>query len=256
MWRKLGLALAALALFAVGYSADADQGPYSAQVQRALSASQQYGEMYLYDNATATTNATNAVYTAVRNFTTGAVLKGFTFYAGSTGPISAFANYGGTVAGTVLVTDTAHGLTTGDVVTITGTTSYNGTFAITKVSDDTFYITDTWVANDATGNWFLGSYIQTSSPGVYLVTLAVTLQGASATVENYHVEANKGITALDNVAMEVTLSATGNTNSLASSGFVRLAAGDRLWVSIKQVSAGTDSVTFNHGNLNAVRIGD
>jgi len=69
-----------------------------------------------------------------------------------TGPIASFADYGGTVTGTVLATDVAHGRSTGDVVAITDTANYNGTYAITKVSDDTFYFTATWVATE-TGNW-------------------------------------------------------------------------------------------------------
>ena len=65
--------------------------------------------------------------------------------------ITAFADYSGTVAGTVLCTAATHGFTTDDIVTISGTTSYNGTFKVTKVNANTFYFTDTWVANDATG---------------------------------------------------------------------------------------------------------
>ena len=62
--------------------------------------------------------------------------------------ITAFANAG---SGEVTVTATAHGFATDDVVTITGTTSYDGTFSITKINANDFKITDTWVADDATG---------------------------------------------------------------------------------------------------------
>ena len=64
--------------------------------------------------------------------------------------ITAFADAGG---GQVTVTSTGHGLYAGDSVTISGTTSYNGTFTIANVTDDDFEITDTWVADDATGVW-------------------------------------------------------------------------------------------------------
>ena len=63
--------------------------------------------------------------------------------------ITAFADAG---SGEVTVTCAAHGLSTNDVVTIVGTTSYNGTFVVTKVDANSFKITDTWVADDATGN--------------------------------------------------------------------------------------------------------
>lgn len=68
----------------------------------------------------------------------------------ATGAITAFADGGG---GQVTVTSAAHGLTAGQDVVITGTTSYNGTFTVANVTTDTFEITDTWVADDATGTW-------------------------------------------------------------------------------------------------------
>lgn len=70
----------------------------------------------------------------------------------TTGVITAFANYGATVAGTVKVTDATHGLSTGTTITISGTTNYNGNYSITKIDDDSFYITATWVATE-TGAW-------------------------------------------------------------------------------------------------------
>lgn len=67
--------------------------------------------------------------------------------------ITAFADYSGTVSGTVKVTTSAaHGLKTGMYVTISGTTSYNGSYYVTYIDADDFYITETWVADDATGS--------------------------------------------------------------------------------------------------------
>lgn len=71
-----------------------------------------------------------------------------------TGSIISFADYGSTVAGTVLVTvSAATDLNTNHDVVITGTTNYNGTFTITKVSSTSFYIETTWISDDATGTW-------------------------------------------------------------------------------------------------------
>lgn len=69
----------------------------------------------------------------------------------STTAISAFSDYTGTVAGTTKVTATTHGLTSTDVVRISGTTSYNGQFTITKIDANDFYILIAFVADDATG---------------------------------------------------------------------------------------------------------
>ncbi len=70
----------------------------------------------------------------------------------TTGTITAFADYSATVTGTVKVTDATHGLSTGNTITISGTTNYNGNYSITKIDDDSFYITATWVATE-TGAW-------------------------------------------------------------------------------------------------------
>lgn len=69
----------------------------------------------------------------------------------STTVITAFADYTGTVADTTKVTAGSHGLTSGDVVRISGTTSYNGQFTITKIDANDFHIFIAFVADDATG---------------------------------------------------------------------------------------------------------
>ena len=74
------------------------------------------------------------------------------------GTITTFANNGD---GTVRVTDTAHGLITGDRITIssspdsyynTASSNSDGNYSITLVSDDTFDITVTYEAEDS-GTW-------------------------------------------------------------------------------------------------------
>ena len=77
------------------------------------------------------------------------------------GTITTFADYSGTVSGTTLVTDVAHGLATGDRIAIssspdsyydTASSNSDGNYSITKVSADTFYITATYSAEDD-GSW-------------------------------------------------------------------------------------------------------
>lgn len=71
----------------------------------------------------------------------------------STGSITAFADNG---SGGTTVTSAAHGLSNGKIVSISGTTSYNSTYTITGVTTDTFDISETFVADDATGTWISG----------------------------------------------------------------------------------------------------
>ena len=74
--------------------------------------------------------------------------------SGSSGSISAFANYGATVTGTVQATSSNHGLLTGDSITIADSTNFNATETITRIDDNKFYFTASWVSTaDETGNW-------------------------------------------------------------------------------------------------------
>lgn len=65
--------------------------------------------------------------------------------------ITAFADYSGTQSGTVSVTSASHGLVSGELCTITDTSNYDDDYEITKIDANTFYVTATWVSDDATG---------------------------------------------------------------------------------------------------------
>jgi len=70
--------------------------------------------------------------------------------------ITAFADYSGTVAGTVKATSVAHGLTGTSTKMISGTTDYNGSKSITVIDVDSFYFTATWTTTQ-TGWWAINS---------------------------------------------------------------------------------------------------
>lgn len=87
--------------------------------------------------------------------------------------ITAFSDAGG---GQVTVTSVGHTISTGDSVIISGTTNYNGTFTVANATTDTFEITDTWVADDATGIWINDTYwgIETTPTASNLVIIEAT----------------------------------------------------------------------------------
>jgi hypothetical protein len=103
------------------------------------------------------------------------------------GTITAFADYSGTVAGTVKVTCVGHGLTTGWPVTISGTTSYNGVYSgVTTIDADNFYVTATWVADDAAGTFKVFRFDSATNRFYFGVTAswAVTTSGATSALED------------------------------------------------------------------------
>ena len=76
-----------------------------------------------------------------------------TFQGGGdlSGTITAFIDYDGSVGGTTRVASTAHGLATGDRVTITSSPDsyYDGNYTITITSVDSFYFTKTYSGEDS-----------------------------------------------------------------------------------------------------------
>ena len=79
--------------------------------------------------------------------------------------ISAFADYDATVAGTTKVVASAHALLTGEYVIITGPSVYNGTYQITKIDNNNFYIYKVFVSTSTgTGGRY---YVTTFYPYVY-----------------------------------------------------------------------------------------
>lgn len=214
---------------------------------------QYYAEMYVYENAIATVIGTQNVYHAIAGsgLVTG-LLSGFTFVQGLNGTIASVADYNGTVAGTVLITDVAHGLTTGDIVTIHSTTDYNGTFSITKVTNDTFYITETYTSSQ-TGDWSMGAYLRcsTGSDGIYKISMSNTALSAVSN-ETFKFELNKNTTMLDNTAASRKFGTNGDYGSLGSTGLVSLVAGDRIWLSVRNETSGAN-ITVRHCNINITR---
>jgi hypothetical protein len=213
---------------------------------------QYYAEMYEYENTTTTTIDTQNVYHAVNNFGVG-LTNGFTFVSGIEGTIASISDYSGTVAGTVLATDVAHGLATGDIVTIHNSTNYNGTFEVTYVSDDTFYFTSAFTG-DETANWAMGSYLRCSagSDGVYRASFNNT-SFMSNPNELMKFELNKNVDPLDNIACSNVYGSGGDYQSTSASGLVSLTEGDRIWLSCRNETSGAD-VTIRHANVNLTRL--
>ena len=205
----------------------------------------QYGETYLNGNSTATTiNAQNEV-TPVNGMTTGAN-EGVTI-TDKGGSITAFADGG---SGTVTVTSAAHGLANGDKVHIYGTTSYNGVFAVSAVTTDTFKITTTWVANDATGTFKEGTKIKVLTAGKYLAQFSLTGVAASANkVVQFSLSKNGSVQ--NNTIKQVNMLTT--DICVAGAAILDLAANDCIKLEAKNTTDDVD-ITIKQANISLTRL--
>lgn len=204
-----------------------------------------YGEMYIYNNSNATVIETANIPIALRQIS-GGVQKGFIFDAGSTGAIAAYTDYSGTVAGAVLVGDIGHGLTTGDIITIRGSTNYNGIFAITVVDSASFYIMDTWVADDGASDWDQGASLtaQAGADGVYTSTWQMTTAPAGACELCFKVNINETPQDKSTACRDMAINDKDNNSSTC---LMTIVEGDIIWLSVE--SDATSSITNSMGNM-------
>ena len=133
-----------------------------------------YAEAHI-DGGGAITVDTTDVWHAVTGFVSDDV-AGITFNAGSTGAITAYAGPNG---GQVTVTSNGHGLSEGDIITISGSTNYNNIYEITNVGVNDFEITAVWAGDDAAGTWRNGSNFVILVAGIYLFTWQISASSAA-----------------------------------------------------------------------------
>lgn len=137
--------------------------------------------------------------------------------------ITAYADYSATVNGTTLVSSTGHGMVTGNYVDITGATNYSGMHYVTRVSADTFYITEDFVADDGASTGTI-AYRSTFYPYVYCAAQAgvekmysnLAMITAGATRKQYRDDANAAYGLLMSLKSAISSSnTTALTNILA-----------------------------------------
>lgn len=181
---------------------------------------------------------------------TGDIASGISFNAGSTAAITAYADATG---GQVTVTSNGHGLSNGDIVTIAGSTNYNGVFEVANVAVNTFEITDTWVADDGAGTWRNGSNFVTDTAGIYRFDWF--LSATSAAANNTFAYA---------IAIDATIQANGkqrrkyatNTDvgTTVGSSLVDASAGNILSLNVQNEGA-ANNITVNELTMNITRVG-
>ena len=103
--------------------------------------------------------------------------------------ITAFADAGG---GNTTVTCGTHGLANSDIVTISGTTNYNGTYTIANVNTNTFTIVKAYAGNDATS--------ALAGPGIHQVTIFYL---DASFVEHTETVTLNGLNAVNTVATDI-----------------------------------------------------
>jgi hypothetical protein len=163
--------------------------------------------------------------------------------------ITSEANTGGKLR---IVCSAAHGLVDGDIVTVHGMNNagHNG---VSVVLLDATNPTTEFIANSisyvagagaSAGSVYAPAYLEcgASSGGTYFAGFC--LDGTAANInKNWKWELNVGLTEKDNVCTERNSTATLAAQS--TFGPIVVAAGERVWISGKNVTDTTDYITKN-----------
>ena len=179
-------------------------------------------------------------------------LAGWDFNAGSAGTaivISAIADNGGVVAGTVLVTtNTAHGYAVGDTICHTGLTdaNYVGFFTVLTVPTTTTYtVTATW---GATGTGFTEQpayiAIQDIAVGTYALFWNMTLAviGNGITID-FFMRSSTGVVEGSDGRHKIASAA--NFKMVGGHGIVKATSGVRIFITYTNLSDATNFVIRN-----------
>ena len=219
-----------------------------------------YGEVYFY-TATGGTSTDVAIDTAsiyhaiVLNIAEGRCL-GFTSQDGQANPIASVAEDSAGVSMKITTTGN-HNLTAGECVSHTGfstKTAYRGKFIVQSIVSPTVYVVlGTYTGTD-TGFMKRGFSLKASagSAGVYRLSWSLTGDADENTTQ-IKVEVNRNVDDLDNIAAEVHLVTKNLDESLSASGLVTIADGDFIWMSMANLTDGTD-FNIRHLNLHLVKV--
>lgn len=179
---------------------------------------------------------------------------GWTYHAGGRLALTAQANNGD---GKTLITCAGHGLVDGDVISISGTTSYDGVWVVEQVTPpDTFVINTLWVADEGVKTGEHGSHFQATTEaaiGKYLVTYSMSVKPGTP---NCVLEASTFSNATQCMKCEsqTKLGAGTDYQNVAGQSIIDVALNDILSFAVRNLTDAGDFLIRN-GNLTAVRIG-
>jgi len=225
------------------------------------------GEMTEYDNAVSLAIDTTNVYHSLYNvLLIAGTLDGWTFAAGISGAYTAIADLGvvGGVNQVRLTTAAPHTLAAGQMLDLTSASvagyltqaadaNHNENYYVIKnIPDNTHIDVVSAFLGTASGNWRKGAALVAgaSAAGSYELFWSVTFQ-PSGTNKLYKFEPRINVTPVDTIVAE-TKPSTADPRAIAASGFVVVAAGDRITLSCKNKTDTTD-VTIIHANIRVRR---
>lgn len=206
-----------------------------------------YAEAHISGGGLITVDTTD-VWHAVTGFIQDNV-DGVTFNAGSIGAITAYANPGG---GQVTVTSAGHTLVNGDIVTIAGSTNYNGIFEVAGVAGNDFEITAAFLGDDGAGTFRNGSNFVILVAGVYLFTWQISASSAAVNkIFTFTLTINEN--AIASGLQRRKFAVGGDVGAVAGSFLIDASVGDIIAFNL-QNETDDNNITIEQATMNLHRI--
>lgn len=206
-----------------------------------------FGCLQMYEAAQGITIQAQNQYHMLYGFATDGCNNGITFTTSATGTITDTEDNG---SGDLRCTDVAHGLTTGQYISLVGMgdAAHVGLTAVTVIGVDTYDCDDiAYNSDNDTGNWIRGSSLKIDQGhgGVYSVSFAVSLVAAGAN-QDLRFEISKNATMIDDIAVEDTFGTS--IVSAASGTNLKLVSGDVVTLLVNNTTSSTN-LTISHANM-------
>jgi len=209
----------------------------------------EHGEMFCYENAVDTVINEQDSYEFIQGILSDNGLHGFTFDAGSTGSITAWAD----ASGDVTATSAGHTLAVGDQVNIAGTTNYNGTYLVKAINVNDFDITHSWDGDDAEGVFTQPDCLIVLIAGDYYFNFSCSLR-SDGNGKTYKFELVNNTIHKDDSATERKIGTGSDIGSMGSGGVMTIAVGDRIALQVTSPDATVSNITLVHCNVSLIRV--
>jgi len=198
-----------------------------------------YGEMgNVYgSSATETLESTDEWHAIYHTNITGSaphLNNNFTFTVGSHGG----GNITTAAAGAAInIADTAHGLTTGDFVTVQSA-NHAGVGTVTLVDADNFTVDIAYVGDEA-ATWQMGSYLTVSSAGVYRGVWNMGISQSATNSQTSIIAPFVNATQSTKAVAPRLVDNSSDIGMIGGNGLMSFSADDRIWFAVQSTSAQT-----------------
>lgn len=214
---------------------------------------QNYSEMYLHENTNPTAIQKANVWHLMNGLSQGLLSSLWSFKAGKSLAISAYATSDG--GAKTRVTSAGHTMSNGDIVSIANTTNYDGIYVVEQVTTDTFVIPKAFVADDGASVGEFGASLYSVNPfsgGTYMVLYSLSIT-PSTKADIYEITLYHNAVQCTKCKSQTRMKDITDYDVLSGNNLVNYTANDKICIAIRNLT-NSGSVTARYGCIVILRV--